>query len=245
MTRDTTIQSKAHVLLIEDDAASREILTYVLRSAGFEVLTAAEGEEGIRLASCLRAEATSIILMDFQMPGVSGCELAKRLRQLCTAQIIAMSGDQLSEEALCSFDGFLLKPFDVPDLTNQLGETLRKAEQRNSSHSFQVLNEATFQKLYESMKEHALKEVYETCVTDAQQRILCIREAAEKKDFPAIKKLAHALRGGCAMLGMEELAECAHRLECAFTCQNDLRMNIEDLRSAFDRLQRILVTKFN
>ena len=68
----------AQILVVEDDATQREILVYNLRKQGYEVRFAADGDE----AELELAEGVpDLILLDWMMPGVSGLELARRIRK--------------------------------------------------------------------------------------------------------------------------------------------------------------------
>lgn len=66
------------ILLIEDDRFLRKAAEAALRRQGFTVLTAADGEEGLRLA---RAEMPDLVLLDLIMPGLQGFEVLKLLKE--------------------------------------------------------------------------------------------------------------------------------------------------------------------
>jgi PAS domain S-box-containing protein len=80
------------VLLVEDEAAVREAARRILQSAGYEVLTAASGEEALALAAA-RAAPIDLLLSDIVMPGISGHELARRISTARPAiRVVYMSG---------------------------------------------------------------------------------------------------------------------------------------------------------
>ena len=108
------------VLVIEDNDKNMKLLRDVLQAIGYATLEAETGEEGVELAC---THQPSLVLMDVQLPGISGVEALQRLRQdertsetpvlALTAQ--AMSGDR--ERFLgAGFDGYLAKPIDVTEL---------------------------------------------------------------------------------------------------------------------------------
>src|SRR5579872_5338470 len=68
----------AHILLVDDDSAVREITAAMLRDSGFEVTEAGSG--GAALDLIQRISAIDLLLIDFAMPGMSGAEVAKRVR---------------------------------------------------------------------------------------------------------------------------------------------------------------------
>lgn len=65
------------VLVVEDDAVNLELVVVLLEEAGCEVLTAKSAEAGLRLAA---AERPGLILMDLQLPGMTGYEATRRLK---------------------------------------------------------------------------------------------------------------------------------------------------------------------
>src|SRR5690606_27960166 len=70
-------QTMARILHIEDDAGNRLLVRKLLTSSGHEILEAADGIEGVRMA---RAERPDLILVDLDIPGLDGYEVTLRLR---------------------------------------------------------------------------------------------------------------------------------------------------------------------
>ena len=66
------------VLIVEDEASQRELLTYNLGKAGYRTLTATNGEEGLVVA---REENPALIILDWMMPELSGIELCRQLKR--------------------------------------------------------------------------------------------------------------------------------------------------------------------
>jgi CheY-like chemotaxis protein len=106
----------AHILIIEDDMASRELFGYLLGSAGHLIRTAQNGAQGLRAAG---EELPDLIICDLQMPILNGFEFLAQMRatpQMQHIRVIAvtafsMSGDQ-ERVANAGFDGYLTKPVD-------------------------------------------------------------------------------------------------------------------------------------
>ena len=102
--------SAARVLIADDDARIRDIFTTVLRRAGFIVQQAPDGDAA--LAASIEA-CPDLLLADLVMPGLTGDELARKVRERCPETILVfMSG--YSEEQLHALDikqvVFLAKP---------------------------------------------------------------------------------------------------------------------------------------
>jgi DNA-binding response OmpR family regulator/HPt (histidine-containing phosphotransfer) domain-containing protein len=121
------------VLVVDDDEMSRELLTVLLDAEGYTVDSADSGEAALSL---LRQSNSTpdLILTDMQLPGISGSELARGLRDACGAStlLLAISGSQPTAEALSEFDGFLLKPFRMEEVAAAL-RTRSLAERAKST----------------------------------------------------------------------------------------------------------------
>ena len=103
------------ILVVEDQEDNRRILRDLLTSAGFELIEATTGEEGVRLAELNRPD---LILMDVQMPVLDGHEATQRIKaqpELRNIPIIvltsyALSGDEAKARA-AGADAYVAKPF--------------------------------------------------------------------------------------------------------------------------------------
>ena len=118
------------ILVIEDQEDNRAILRDLLTSAGFSVLEAFNGAEGVTKA---RSELPDLILMDIQMPVMDGYEATRRIKaDAATASIpiiavtsYALSGDEVrAREAGCN--GYVAKPFSPRQLLGQVRGFLDK-----------------------------------------------------------------------------------------------------------------------
>ena len=103
------------ILIVEDQEDNRRILRDLLTNAGFELIEATTGEEGVRLAELNRPD---LILMDVQMPVLDGHEATRRIKarpELRSIPIIvvtsyALSGDEAKAKA-AGADAYVAKPF--------------------------------------------------------------------------------------------------------------------------------------
>lgn len=110
--------AKSTILVIEDNEQNIYLATYLLENAGFKVIQARSGEEGLALS---RKTPPALILLDIQLPEMDGYEVVRRLKgQPATAAIpvvavtsYAMAGDRESILA-AGCQGYVEKPID-PD----------------------------------------------------------------------------------------------------------------------------------
>ena len=119
-------ETKARVLLVEDDKALRRYLEVTLERAGYAVFSAADGLDAMKLA--LAAEV-DLVITDAMMPNLSGHELCRFLRnspKLSHIPIVLLSGlerkESGREEELA--DAFLSKPVSAETLTECVAETI-------------------------------------------------------------------------------------------------------------------------
>ena len=113
---------------MEDEATLRELVRACLQQAGYTVLVAEDGYEAMEIASKHPGEI-DLLLTDVVMPGLSGLEVARRLRQQRPqVKVLYVSGYMdtaaLTSESLGRDVAFLEKPFRLPVLTAKLREVL-------------------------------------------------------------------------------------------------------------------------
>jgi len=113
------------VLVIDDDAAVRRVLTESLRSIGYKVLEAADGPSGL---AKLDAQAPDLLLVDFAMPGMNGAEVAKAARarrpELPIVFATGYADTAAIEQAVGPEAIVLHKPFRIDELKAALAEAL-------------------------------------------------------------------------------------------------------------------------
>jgi diguanylate cyclase (GGDEF)-like protein len=126
------------VLVVDDDPDIARFVEVNLRSAGYDVAVAADGEEALERAHELRPD---LVLLDVMMPRLDGFEVAQRLRknpQTANTSIIMLTAKALSADKVTGLqsgaDDYIIKPFDPIELLARVKGTLRRAkEMRNLS----------------------------------------------------------------------------------------------------------------
>jgi len=115
------------ILHIEDDPANRLLVRKLLAKAGHEVIDAADGLEGVRLACTVRPE---LVLVDLNIPGLDGFEVTLRLRSepsLAGVPIVAITAEGDRETSLAvGCDHFLQKPIDARSFAEVIDRFLRQ-----------------------------------------------------------------------------------------------------------------------
>jgi two-component system cell cycle response regulator DivK len=112
------------ILIVEDNVPSRRLIEMVLRPLGYRLFLATNGVEAVNLA---RRENPDLILMDLQLPLLSGYDATRKLKQLpetCHIPVVALTAHTMredqkaAEEAGC--DGFIAKPISTRSLPQEL-----------------------------------------------------------------------------------------------------------------------------
>ena len=128
--------SHAQILVVDDDAMSRKILTQLLTSAGYEC---DQSEDGGKALEMIHAKQPSLLLLDFDMPGLNGAEVLRRLRSdndptvgQIPAIMLTGHGSEASE-VLClqaGADDFVTKPINAAVLRARIETQLRLRSMR-------------------------------------------------------------------------------------------------------------------
>ena len=122
-TEPFRLLSKRTVLIIDDDALLVELMAAVLSEAGFNVLTATSGAQGLALLR-QTPEDVQVVLLDYQMPVTTGAQVLPQVRQLVpAAKVLGVSGtdpDELPPEFRDGVDKLLGKPFHGDELVAQV-----------------------------------------------------------------------------------------------------------------------------
>ena len=126
------------ILVVDDDPDIARFVEVNLRSVGYDVLVAGDGEEALKRADENRPD---LVLLDVMMPRVDGFEVAQRLRRnprTANTSIIMLTAKALSSDKVLGLtsgaDDYIIKPFDPIELLARVKTTLRRArEMRNLS----------------------------------------------------------------------------------------------------------------
>lgn len=249
------------VLLIDDDMVSREVLATMLTMGGYPVYTADAGEQALALltgGTCL----ADVVLVDAQMPGLSGTLLIDKLRACGKASIFVISASKPPGELLAAADGFLLKPFGSDALTALLEEQEMPPESAPGGldPSERIVNPETLAQLREMMPASAVRQLYQAIVADLARRMTALEAAIARNDGAEVRRIGHAIKGGCGMAGAQQAARLGSLLEDGILEQKappgapgggsginhlgDSTSILSDLREAARNLERMLSVEF-
>jgi two-component system chemotaxis response regulator CheY len=116
------------ILTVDDSASIREMVSFTLRGAGYEVIEAVDGQDGLEKA---KANVVNLVLTDHNMPRMDGLALIRSLRALPgyrTAPILMLTtesgADMKSKGKAAGATGWLVKPFDPSRLIDVVKKVL-------------------------------------------------------------------------------------------------------------------------
>ncbi|HVC69625.1 MAG TPA: response regulator transcription factor [Acidimicrobiales bacterium] len=130
---------KARILVVEDEDNIAFVIAAGLRMAGFEVVEARTGEDGLRAAE---GHPPDLIILDVMLPGIDGFEICRRLRtEGIEAPVVFLTARDATVDRIRGLtiggDDYLVKPFSVEELLARVRVVLRRS---GKSHESQVLS---------------------------------------------------------------------------------------------------------
>ena len=117
------------ILVVDDEAAIRDAVSYALRSEGFEVQVASDGDAALEAA--LGAEH-DVVVLDLVLPGMSGMEACRRIRAESAVPIIMLTARGAELDRVLGLevgaDDYVTKPFSMAELIGRIRAILRRRE---------------------------------------------------------------------------------------------------------------------
>lgn len=129
----------AVLLIIEDDAATNDAVCEYMKSAGYMVLSALDGEQGLKIAE---EASVDLVILDMMLPKLTGLEVLKRLREKSSIPVLMLTAldEELTQAA--SFDeeadDYMTKPFSMLLLEKRTAALLRRSGIRPALHRLQI-----------------------------------------------------------------------------------------------------------
>lgn len=230
----------AKVLVVDDGAANRRLISLIMTKAKCEVTTCENGAEAIEHISAIPFD---LVFMDMQMPVMDGYTATRNLRKSgCELPIIALTANAMQGDREKCLDagctGFLSKPVNLDDLLSTAGKYLRKYlaifidDKQVGSKAPDTSNEpgtSTSPKVESQptnttgstdwivsnlpMDEPEFLEIAEEFVSELKQRIHQFNDEFKSGDFESLAKSAHWLKGAGGTCGFDCFSEPARTLE--------------------------------
>jgi two-component system OmpR family response regulator len=128
MTTETQPAKEARLLVVDDEPNILELLSASLRFAGFDVATATNGNEALRVAESYRPD---LMVLDVMMPGLDGFEVVRRLRQdEQRVPVLFLTAKDATEDKIAGLtlggDDYITKPFSLEEVIARIRAVLRR-----------------------------------------------------------------------------------------------------------------------
>jgi CheY-like chemotaxis protein len=233
--------AKKTIFIVDDDPVSREVLATVLTMHGYAVESVSNGKAALAALKGM-ASGPDVILTDLRMDGLGGAELIAALRTRTKAQIVAMSASLPRAGEAAAADGFLLKPFMPRELEELLAEIPRDPDVEQGTEQDAedpVLDTEILRQFRTIMPEYAVRQIYGTGLEDMGTRLdeiaaVIARGDHGDRDQDKLRRIGHALKGSCGMIGARQAAQLAAQIEEgseAVTILAYLRNALENLKN--------------
>lgn len=218
-----TPQSKT-ILIVDDHEASREVLRVQVELLGYKSLSAQDALQAIELANQHQPE---ILITDESMPGISGRELAKKIRQsFPNIKIIGLTADVFAQEQQSKYlesgmNCVLVKPISLEQLKSHINSN--ESIHSHTHHHASVYSSWSIEFLEKFTGEDVnLKEKIILAILDTQQSFLELIDAQDQTlDIKNLKSWAHKIRGGSQIIGAIEIEATCLKIETFPTQGND------------------------
>jgi len=116
------------LLLVEDDASIREIVSIGLTTAGFRLVTATDGRDGLARA---RTGGFDAVILDVMLPSMDGFEVCREIRKVSRVPVVMLTARADLVDVVVGLesgaDDYVKKPFELPELVARLRAVLRRA----------------------------------------------------------------------------------------------------------------------
>jgi CheY-like chemotaxis protein/HPt (histidine-containing phosphotransfer) domain-containing protein len=213
-----------NVLVVDDSAINRELMSSFLRAAGHYVVQACDGAEAVQAAA---AQDYDVVLMDMRMAGMDGLEATRAIRALdgprACVPIVAITANAFDRHAEeCRRAGMsehLAKPFTQAEL---LAVVARAATRRSRAQprAEAAIDPDIMAQLVASIGESGFERLLDQLALRIEALLRQIEDPEATASQEALADLAHELIGSAGTLGLMRLAEAASRYEAALARGN-------------------------
>ncbi|HTR70870.1 MAG TPA: response regulator transcription factor [Mycobacteriales bacterium] len=141
MTAQPSPAGEARLLVVDDEPNILELLSASLRFAGFDVATATNGNEALKVATTYRPD---LIVLDVMMPGIDGFEVVRRLRQdEQRMPVLFLTARDATEDKITGLtlggDDYITKPFSLEEVIARIRAVLRRLSVAAPGPNYAVL----------------------------------------------------------------------------------------------------------
>ncbi len=244
----TANAANLEILVAEDNAVNRKVITMILENAGFRVNTV---NDGMQALDALENRKYDLVIIDMQMPVMGGIEAMKMYRMAHPGRsdnlpfLVLTANATTDARETCQqagADAFLTKPVDsgrllhhVASLTGTLEEHQNAQRKDRESRALVFDSEILLELRAIRDTPGALEEMIELFLQNSGELQHTMASDLENNDVQSFKDRAHAMKGSAANVGANRIAEACHRAK---------KLQSGNLRSAGGELMSQLAAEF-
>jgi len=222
------------VLIIEDNAINRSVLSEMLNGLGHDTLAVENGLEGLKSAE---SEKFDLIVTDISMPFMDGIETTRRIRdgdgpnkETYILGLTAHGREEYRTKAQSAgMDGFTTKPLRLSDLKRNLS----KLSDNNSKEAgfLGPIKTEIVTELRSALGDEKVHQTAKQFIAELEDKLEELRTQSPHKEVTAISETLHKMRGASALLGFNDITEGLDRANFANKDLNNsgFRKAIEDI----------------
>lgn len=214
--------SKETILIVDDEKEIRELIAIYLKSEGYRVLQARDGEEGLEL---LKKNEVHLIVLDIMMPKIDGIHMCMKVREIEEMPIIMLSAKTQDMDKILGLttgaDDYVTKPFNPLELIARIKSQLRRYMKMRGKVSEQNENEVEIGDIKINVA------TYEVIVADQEVKLT-------PREFSILELLA---RNQGIVLSAEQIYERVWK-EQSFQSDNTVMVHIRKLREKIEENPR-------
>ena len=240
------------ILIVEDHTINRKLLQTILKKDGHEVWETVNGKLAL---SAVLTKKPDLIFMDCQMPVMNGYECSRKIREAgIHTPIIAVTASAIAEERTkcldCGMNDLIIKPFMQSDIYMMIerylgvGKELADGPKKGVGiNPNEYVDEPVFD--YRAAvsiflgNEDTVRNLMEIQIGKMEEELALIRNAVSSKDWEALGKIAHSMKGSCSNMAMRRCASIARNLEIAANnaLETVVLTDLENLEREIPRLK--------
>lgn len=191
---------KKKILVVDDEEKIREMVKNYLEKEGFEVVQAMDGPEALEL---VHRESPSLIVLDWMLPGLSGLEVCRRVREKGGIPVIMLTAKSEELDKLLGLelgaDDYITKPFSLRELAVRIKVVLRRAEPGGEAKNADILKAGNLE--IDFNKHEVWSEGKNISLTPTEFKILSVLAGTPGRVYSRLQLLDAAL--GFAYEGYE------------------------------------------
>ncbi len=242
-TPDLRTKNRSHlkslsVLLCEDNEINQKFIQKLLEGYGIKVELVTNGKSAVEKS---QQECFDLILMDIQLPIMDGIRACEEIRQFSTVPIFAISATDIhSEKAKClkaGMDAYIPKPLDENILINSIIEIVLLSEKLNLEKLLHLADGDT----------EFIHVTLNTFARTSQKELRKMIQAFENDELNSMKKLAHKIKSGYALIGSEKAFEICDGLSVTKKISTDTKQKLFILsrlqKSVIYQIERYITSK--